>query len=163
MCTLCWRTAQLPKLPACECQQATHCAHLLTHPVSRACHTCCATASRTTVLCQLSQGALHARCGAAICVLQVELGMQRMNELMKLCNKFMLRRTSTVLKELLPTKVEQVGSSVATQWPLKIPCSTCHSPTQLVPANHTVVTSPFLPPLSAGGVLQADQAAAEAV
>lgn len=35
--------------------------------------------------------------------------MQRMNELMKLCNKFMLRRTSTVLKELLPTKVEQVG------------------------------------------------------
>jgi hypothetical protein len=41
--------------------------------------------------------------------LQVELGMQRMNELMKLCNKFMLRRTSTVLKELLPTKVEQVG------------------------------------------------------
>jgi hypothetical protein len=41
--------------------------------------------------------------------LQVELGMQRMNELMKLCNKFMLRRTSTVLKELLPTKVEQVS------------------------------------------------------
>jgi SNF2 family DNA or RNA helicase len=34
--------------------------------------------------------------------------MQRMNELMKLCNKFLLRRTSTVLKELLPTKVEQV-------------------------------------------------------
>jgi SNF2 family DNA or RNA helicase len=34
--------------------------------------------------------------------------MQRMNELMQLCNKFMLRRTSTVLKELLPTKVEQV-------------------------------------------------------
>lgn len=42
-------------------------------------------------------------------VLQVELGMQRMSELMKICNKFMLRRTSTVLKELLPTKVEQVG------------------------------------------------------
>lgn len=28
---------------------------------------------------------------------------------MKLCNKFMLRRTSTVLKALLPAKVEQVG------------------------------------------------------
>lgn len=34
-----------------------------------------------------------------------------MNGLMKLCNRFMLRRTSTVLKELLPTKVEQVGPS----------------------------------------------------
>jgi SNF2 family DNA or RNA helicase len=42
-------------------------------------------------------------------VLQVDLGRIRMNDLMKLCNKFMLRRTSTVLKELLPTKVEQVG------------------------------------------------------
>lgn len=39
---------------------------------------------------------------------QIELGMNRMGELMKLCNKFMLRRTSTVLKELLPAKVEQV-------------------------------------------------------
>lgn len=38
--------------------------------------------------------------------------MQRMNELMKLCNKFMLRRTSTVLKELLPTKVEQVRTHI---------------------------------------------------
>jgi hypothetical protein len=34
--------------------------------------------------------------------------MQRMNELMALCNRFMLRRTSTVLKSLLPAKVEQV-------------------------------------------------------
>jgi hypothetical protein len=31
-----------------------------------------------------------------------------MEQLMKLCNKFMLRRTSTVLKSLLPAKVEQV-------------------------------------------------------
>lgn len=35
--------------------------------------------------------------------------MERMNTLMKICNRFLLRRTSTVLKELLPTKVEQVG------------------------------------------------------
>jgi len=38
--------------------------------------------------------------------------MQRMSELMKICNKFMLRRTSTVLKELLPTKVEQVSPCI---------------------------------------------------
>jgi SNF2 family DNA or RNA helicase len=46
--------------------------------------------------------------------LQVTLGLERMEQLMKLCNKFMLRRTSTVLKALLPAKVEQVrrlGSS----------------------------------------------------
>lgn len=42
--------------------------------------------------------------------LQVSLGLERMSELMKLCNKFMLRRTSTVLKSLLPAKVEQVGN-----------------------------------------------------
>lgn len=47
-------------------------------------------------------------CGVAFVVLQVDLGMQRTNELMKICNKFMLRRTSTVLKALLPAKVEQV-------------------------------------------------------
>jgi hypothetical protein len=40
---------------------------------------------------------------------QVTLGLERMEQLMKLCNKFMLRRTSTVLKALLPAKVEQVG------------------------------------------------------
>jgi SNF2 family DNA or RNA helicase len=39
---------------------------------------------------------------------QVTLGLERMEQLMKLCNKFMLRRTSTVLKALLPAKVEQV-------------------------------------------------------
>lgn len=39
---------------------------------------------------------------------QVERGLGAMNELMELCNKFMLRRTSTVLKKLLPAKVEQV-------------------------------------------------------
>ncbi|WIA39238.1 hypothetical protein OEZ86_005361 [Tetradesmus obliquus] len=38
---------------------------------------------------------------------QVTLGLERMEQLMKLCNKFMLRRTSTVLKALLPAKVEQ--------------------------------------------------------
>lgn len=48
-------------------------------------------------------------------MLQVDLGMQRMNELMKLCNKFMLRRTSTVLKALLPTKVEQVRTPCTVQ------------------------------------------------
>jgi SNF2 family DNA or RNA helicase len=39
---------------------------------------------------------------------QVERGLAAMNELMELCNRFMLRRTSTVLKKLLPAKVEQV-------------------------------------------------------
>lgn len=39
---------------------------------------------------------------------QVERGLAAMNDLMELCNKFMLRRTSTVLKKLLPAKVEQV-------------------------------------------------------
>ncbi|KAF8064561.1 rhp54 [Scenedesmus sp. PABB004] len=39
---------------------------------------------------------------------QVALGLERMGQLMRLCNKFMLRRTSTVLKSLLPAKVEQV-------------------------------------------------------
>jgi hypothetical protein len=45
-------------------------------------------------------------------LLQVTLGMLRMNALMKICNKFMLRRTSTVLKSLLPAKVEQVCTCV---------------------------------------------------
>lgn len=36
------------------------------------------------------------------------LGLERMAQLMNLCNRFMLRRTSAVLKSLLPTKVEQV-------------------------------------------------------
>eukprot|EP00775_Hariotina_reticulata_P005925 gene5925-6165_t len=39
---------------------------------------------------------------------QVALGLERMSQLMGLCNRFMLRRTSSVLKQLLPTKVEQV-------------------------------------------------------
>jgi SNF2 family DNA or RNA helicase len=39
---------------------------------------------------------------------QVARSLAAMNELMELCNKFMLRRTSTVLKALLPAKVEQV-------------------------------------------------------
>eukprot|EP00879_Flechtneria_rotunda_P025172 GHRR01026734.1.p1 GENE.GHRR01026734.1~~GHRR01026734.1.p1 ORF type:complete len:417 (+),score=178.67 GHRR01026734.1:420-1670(+) len=39
---------------------------------------------------------------------QVAVGLERMSQLMRLCNKFMLRRTSTVLKALLPAKVEQV-------------------------------------------------------
>jgi hypothetical protein len=39
---------------------------------------------------------------------QVERGLAAMNELMELCNRFMLRRTSTILKQLLPAKVEQV-------------------------------------------------------
>jgi hypothetical protein len=34
-----------------------------------------------------------------------------MNQLMEICNRFMLRRTSAVLKKLLPAKVEQVGCS----------------------------------------------------
>lgn len=38
--------------------------------------------------------------------------MERSNRLMALCNKFMIRRTSTVLKKLLPNKVEQVGVTV---------------------------------------------------
>jgi hypothetical protein len=45
----------------------------------------------------------------AVLPAQVTLGLERMEQLMKLCNKFMLRRTSTVLKSLLPAKVEQVG------------------------------------------------------
>lgn len=58
---------------------------------------------------------MHPCLGLSCGMLQVDLGMQRMNELMKLCNKFMLRRTSTVLKELLPTKVEQVRTPFTVQ------------------------------------------------
>lgn len=41
---------------------------------------------------------------------QVAKGLTAMSELMGLINSFMLRRTSTVLKKLLPAKVEQVGA-----------------------------------------------------
>jgi len=41
---------------------------------------------------------------------QVARGLAAMDALMELCNKFMMRRTSTVLKALLPAKVEQVGA-----------------------------------------------------
>lgn len=41
--------------------------------------------------------------------MQVALGLQRMARLIELVSRFMLRRTSTVLKKLLPQKVEQVG------------------------------------------------------
>lgn len=44
---------------------------------------------------------------------QVERGLAAMGELMGLINNFMLRRTSTVLKKLLPAKVEQVGHGAA--------------------------------------------------
>lgn len=39
---------------------------------------------------------------------EVEEGLRRMNQLMDICSTFMLRRTSTVLKSLLPPKLEQV-------------------------------------------------------
>jgi hypothetical protein len=50
-------------------------------------------------------------CAKHFYTLQVALGLERMSALMDLCNKFMLRRTSVVLKKLLPPKVEQVSDS----------------------------------------------------
>lgn len=44
---------------------------------------------------------------------QVTKGLEAMGDLMSLINNFMLRRTSTVLKKLLPAKVEQVGGGGA--------------------------------------------------
>lgn len=44
---------------------------------------------------------------------QAARGLAAMGELMALINSFMLRRTSTVLKKLLPAKVEQVRAARA--------------------------------------------------
>lgn len=112
---------------------------------------------------------------------QVERGLAAMNELMELCNKFLLRRTSTVLKKLLPAKVEQVRARRCvpavtrrlerlikrTSRPCTVACAPRPRLCQLVAAlcrvAHVALAVQLRPPTLPGGVLPLEPAAAAPV